>query len=569
MPSSNGHCKKRSSKCSSSSSSSSSSSCSSSSSSSSSCSSKSSSSCKKSSSSSSSCCLDKCDDKICKGIPPSKLYCKYRSAVVQIHSEFDLTALPATVVTTPVAVPPVDRVSYFIEGSGFFIKGHYIVCPAHLVLIPPHWLAVNYRYPYVGAAPLSPPDRDNATMTKVSRILVDVFEVNGGKASYSYEASLIGVDGAGDIAVLRIDSRLQYNLCSPCIKKCHPYFCLGDSRRYKPGQEVYAMGNAFSSFHSANATSGAHQIVEGMVADNRGIDYFGFAPQELVFTNLEILGNKSGLPLVDKFGRVIGMQTIAAVGVIPLLPYSDPSTQNFSFPVMMARGETAASGPSQFFMKRVLKALLCGPCKKSSNHVGSVNDALGSYYYYIKGYAGIAWEVVTGKYYDTTVNPVTGVRSIRYDPLTGAFLNSPQCKQLIGVQVVTLAGQAVPLVLYAEVPGAASTAPYPSGLLNSPFVGSILPGDIITYINGCPLGDLKSQIPPALKTWCTLPGDRVTLTYRKASDQYESENSAAAALLAFPPFMDYPWYKVIAGPNPNGPGGIAGYFPSNAFRPAF
>src|SRR3990167_8397731 len=153
MPSSNGHCKKRSSKCSSSSSSSSSSSCSSSSSSSSSCSSKSSSSCKKSSSSSSSCCLDKCDDKICKGIPPSKLYCKYRSAVVQIHSEFDLTALPATVVTTPVAVPPVDRVSYFIEGSGFFIKGHYIVCPAHLVLIPPHSLAVNYRSPYVGAAP--------------------------------------------------------------------------------------------------------------------------------------------------------------------------------------------------------------------------------------------------------------------------------------------------------------------------------------------------------------------------------------------------------------------------------
>lgn len=73
---------------------------------------------------------------------------------------------------------------------------------------------------------------------------------------------------------------------------------------------------------------------------------------------------------------------------------------------------------------------------------------------------------------------------------------------------------------------------------NSPFLGIIFPGDIITHINNQPIGDLANQIAPTVITWRLLEGDLVTLRYRKASEFYTNEYESTQSLAKFPEALE-------------------------------
>ncbi len=60
------------------------------------------------------------------------------------------------------------------------------VCPSSLVLVNPCVLATNNRYPYTSTSPAAATSVIPNTYTKVSRILVSVYNVNGNKKSYVY-----------------------------------------------------------------------------------------------------------------------------------------------------------------------------------------------------------------------------------------------------------------------------------------------------------------------------------------------------------------------------------------------
>src|SRR5690349_17453840 len=90
------------------------------------------------------CCIEKCEC-LC----PEELYCMYKDAVVEVHSEFILLGAsgPAgnangTGATGGTPLGTNSRADILLEGNGFFIKGHYIVCPAQLVLMPPSLTSV-------------------------------------------------------------------------------------------------------------------------------------------------------------------------------------------------------------------------------------------------------------------------------------------------------------------------------------------------------------------------------------------------------------------------------------------
>ena len=508
-------------------------------------------------------CQKDCDVKKCPCYTPEEIVCKFSDAVVEIHSEFILLGTGATGFNgatggTPLA--PGVRSDVILEGNGFFIKGHYIVAPAHLVLLPPSLTSVVNRYPF-----MDPSDLDLGVMknqlVRASRILVSVFNVNGQGHSFVYEADLVGVDGAGDIAVLRINYKKPWNMCNPCVDKCHPFLNFGSSRAAKAGEKVYLIGDYVSNVNDRRMFNAVGAVSSGLLSDHRYLDYSGFMLPESVLVSANSYAFSSGLPILDCQGRVIGMQTTDLAAVVPRLDLL--STVGFS--INQAEGSGLVAGPSEYFMRRVVKSIIKGTCSRKHNcQLERVCDPAGTFYRYLKSYAGIGYEVFTGSDYDVTTDFTSGPFAsgqprVRLSP-SGEFLNSPSCKELVGIKVLGLAGANPADALgvangFYYVPGGTGPAPLPASLPVSPFLGRLSPGDVITHVNGLALGDLGKQIPPSLITWRLCAGDQVEICYRRGgnsasssdngfTENYDNLFTYDACLGRFPAFLDYPWYAV-------------------------
>lgn len=507
-----------------------------------------------------------CCVKLCPVYPAEEVVCMYRDAVVELHSEFILLGTAHTGSVdgeTPLA--PNSRQDIIVEGNGFFIKGHYIVAPAHLVLLPPSLTSTALRYPLI-----SPSDALTGSMkdqmVRASRLLVSVFNVNGKGESFVYEADLVGVDGAGDIAVLKINYKKEWNRCNPCVEKCHPFFTFGSSRGSKDGEKVYLIGDYVSSSHNLRLFNAVGGVSDGVLSDHRYVDYAGYALAEQVLVSAGAYAYSSGLPILNGQGLVIGMQTSDLAAVADGAGASGGSAIRLYDDL---GGAGMVAGPSEFFMRRVVKALIKGSCKRKCNsQLKIVQDEAGSYYRYIKAYAGLGYDIFTGVDYDYTVDYTSGASEagkprIRLDKY-GQFLSSPACKQLVGVRVLGLAGVNPTDVTGVTnglwyVPGGTGAAPLAPFLPVSPFLGRLQPGDVITHINKVALGDLHKQVAPSLVTWRLQCGDIIDVCYRRGgncantADNSDAENydglfTTQIALGEFPALMDYPWYAVSAFP---------------------
>jgi hypothetical protein len=97
------------------------------------------------------------------------------------------------------------------------------------------------------------------------------------------------------------------------------------------------------------------------------------------------------------------------------------------------------------------------------------------------------------------------------------------------------------------VPGASLPYTQVPTLQVSPLFGLLAPGDIITHINNCPLGDRKGQISPSLVMWRVCPGEVIQLQYRKKSDGYVTCNEISVCTKAYEQYLDFPFYS---GRNP-------------------
>jgi len=491
----------------------------------------------------------------------------YRNAVVEIQSEFILIGAsgPAAGATCGTPLGANSRADVIVNGNGFFIKGHYIICPAQLVLLPPSLTSVANVYPFFSGDDLSLGAMRN-TMHRASRILVSVFNVNGKGHSFVYEADLVGVDGAGDLALLFIHPKRQWNICNPCIEKCHPFFNFGSSRRSKDGEKVYLIGDTIANPLNLRGFNSVGLIVEGLLADHRHLDYNGFALAEFVLVSAPVYYPRVGLPIINCQGLVIGMQTTSVMGAL---------TIDNELGIDIFNGHGAVGGPSEFFMRRVIKELIKGTCSRKFNcHLETINNCgAGSFVRYKKGYLGIAYNVATGVDYDVTRDYTSGVVEaalprVRLSP-SGEFLNSPSCKELVGLRVLGIAGTnpndlfGVADGLY-YVPGGTGAAPLFPSLPVSPFLGKLHPGDIITHIECVALGDLDRQIAPSLITWRLCAGDQIEICYRRGgnvpnsgencfSENYDQLFTYCVCLQDYPAGLDYPWYSHI--------------FPNIAFAP--
>lgn len=510
-------------------------------------------------------CTKKCDSDcsldICEcTIAPEVLVCKVKDAIVGIHSEFILvsaeTAAAGVTGSTPLGAN--SRNDVFLNGTGFLIKGHYIVCPAHLVLMPPSITSVAHRFPFTLPLPQLGTIRDE--MVRASRILVSVSNVNGKKQSFVYEAELIGVDGAGDVAVLKINFDEEFNRgCTTKIEKCHPYLSWGSSRAANKGQKVWLIGDFVSSNQNSRAYNAANAVVEAVVSDNRYVDYEGFALPEMVLVSAPAYAFSAGLPILNCRGHVIGMQTTDVSGFHPLAA----EVQSF--------GIGYVAGPSEYSMKRTVGIIIKSTCCKKIDEyvVESILDAAGQYMRVLKSYIGLGFDYVVATDLVTTTDFTSGVaplgrQRVRLDS-TGNFIVCPRNKRIIGIRVLGLAGlnpddQAGVANGYWYVPGGIATAPLPTGLPVSSLEGRILPGDIITHFNKHALGDEEKEIAPFLVTQRLNERCVIDIAWKRGGNVLNSASNGESyenydhsfrqrfGLRRFPRAMDYPWYKVNAFP---------------------
>lgn len=535
----------------------------------------------KSKTSKSKCCKRDCEIERCDCLSPEEICCQFHDAVVTVTAEFILargaTGGVGPGLTGGVGLGSSTRVDYILQSNGFRIKGGYFVFPSHIALMPPTLTGAVLRYPYgytndnIGINMLN-------KMVRASRILITVRNVNNKGKAFLYEATLLGVDGAGDLAVAKIDMQREFNKCNPCIEKCHPYFRWGKSKASYCGEEVYMLGTALQSFYgkfgevdkqvnyNSRGNNGTFFTV-GRMADPRSTDPSGFALQECILVAASTAAD--GVPVLDCSGKVLGMVT----------RNRNRLTENQGFLQQLV------AGPSQYFSKRVIRAILKGNCnKRYTDRLESIIDPAGAYVRYLKGYAGIGYQVFGAENYTYTIDYTSGdfpygFPRIRLDK-NGDFLCGPDCKQEIGIKIVSIAG----LVSGAAdntpngqrfTPGTTLTAaPFPvmaDAPVDSPVLGQLLPGDLITKIgvmgknNKCKyvnLGDLRDQIAPALLTWRTVAGDIISLQYNRgdnilntdnngdpSNDFYNCYKTIQVVLAQFPQLLDYPWYAANSWPD--------------------
>jgi S1-C subfamily serine protease len=106
----------------------------------------------------------------------------------------------------------------------------------------------------------------------------------------SHEAKVIGRDPYTDIALLQIEAKT--------LKPIE----LGDSQNLKPGQFILALANPFG--RQVSATQGIVTAVHGAIRTLGGITI-----EDTIVTDARLNPGYSGGPLIDVYGKMIGLNT--------------------------------------------------------------------------------------------------------------------------------------------------------------------------------------------------------------------------------------------------------------------
>lgn len=408
-----------------------------------------------------------------------------------------------------------------ITGNGFFIKNHYIICPSSLIITPSKSLSAD----------------ENIT---INRVFITVSNVNGGDKSYSYEASILGLDGAANIAILYIDNSLKRNRCNPYIRKCHTILTWGKSRNSCPGDKIIVIGDISSNdtigFTNISIDSTCENgIIIGNIADNRYISYGGSIPGELLLlSNINLSNKKEGLPVINRHGAVIGMIINNNVAI------------------------------SEYFMRRPVKALIRtfmnNPVSKNNDNscTSNYSEAYDNRKHVSFNNEHIDDQKIINhgknyeKFIELVVDPINSEAYYKYKKsclgLAGIAINQShffsssidfQYTEIIGYKILAISGDNSSKISNDEKYSLITCS------MISPLCGIISVGDIITHINDFPLGDRKGQIAPALLMWRIRPGDKINVKYRKENECFSLCNEVNVFTYCYESLVDFPWYSNV------------------------
>ena len=138
----------------------------------------------------------------------------------------------------------------------------------------------------------------------------------------TYDAAIVGIDMISDIALLKIDGG-KFNYCN-----------LGDSDNVKVGEWAIALGNPRNLISNVQyqpiASAG---IVSAVNADFNLDTQSGKLLDNMIQTDASLNPGNSGGPLLDKEGKIIGINTFIITGSED---YKGSVGLNFAIPINRA-----------------------------------------------------------------------------------------------------------------------------------------------------------------------------------------------------------------------------------------
>ena len=445
---------------------------------------------------------------------------------------------------------PLDYSGFFYEKDGYIVSSAAFLYLFVLALL---YLAPNVNMSVAGGAnpnltptPVSPPfpesDLANTQYTLLQVIktifdptqpqsLVDffdffitVFNVNGCGKSYVYRGYVVGVDFETGIAIYRIDPCDPWNKCSVCIKK-HPYLKFGTSKCYTPGNSAHVI--------ATQSQQSPQSMVSGTIVNNTSVQANAVITYEGVLTDIQVLNGAEGAPILDQCGYVIGVVTgrggVFQQGASPATLAAESATHlAASINAIATSSEGSAFGVSASFINGVVDRLIEADLRPACSSFVLYNDifgfniyrhaTLGICYYYRQGsdIGLLAGEVVYPAYQERWYDPayceinrqLIGI--VLKDNPTGALADAYEdCRAL---QFPIFQGKTV-----MQLP--------------PDWVGfQVQALDLITGINGMPVGQLPTQITPSTLLYQLQPCDTVTIDFQKANEFYTHCHSLCTSL---------------------------------------
>ena len=155
-----------------------------------------------------------------------EIFSKYKGAVVTVLASYTI---------------PED--TSFQLGNGFIIQSdpEVLIVTASQNISSPSGIARSPTQP-------SPPGPDFAIYAV---IYVYVYDIGEKKESFIYQGNVVGVDGASNVALIKISCLNQWNLNLPNLK-CQPHFKFQDSNKYSTGKPCYTI---FSDYNFLGSPS--------------------------------------------------------------------------------------------------------------------------------------------------------------------------------------------------------------------------------------------------------------------------------------------------------------------------
>lgn len=435
-----------------------------------------------------------------------------------------------------------------------------IMVPFHAVFAPPALSSGAVSYPY--NTPLAEVGRIRDEYFPASRILVTVNNVNGKGCTDYYIGELVGGHGAGDHAYVDIAFECNNKHCK-VIEECHPRIHLGNSKKACVGSKVVLLGNFSSSQANSRLATSDVSMITGIVADNEYMDPTGTFLYQALVVNTGVYANRSGLPILDRDARLIGMVTLNVAGV-------DRGLINSYL------GNGLVGGPSIDSMRAAFHTIMEGArVHEPNNQLLSICSSTGQFWIFSPGALLVGARPAVAEDFTvtrdfTSGSPVAGQPRIQLDD-DGQFVSNLHCNNIGGYLVLGLAGanpDDAPGVANGHyyVPGGDAASPLPISLPVSPLLEKIKPGYIITNIDGYPVGALPHQnIPTAILWKRTFTKSSVKVTWliggnvlNTGNNNEEFENytrdcqSLRFCVARLPAVLDFPYASVTQFPNVTG-----------------
>lgn len=351
----------------------------------------------------------------------------------------------------------------------------------------------------------------------------EVFNVNGCGENYIYRAYLVGLDFETGVGVYRIEPADPFNKCLPIIKK-QKYLMFGSSKCYTPGNTVHTIADL--------RCSGSRSYSSGSVTDNTNLSRQGDVNYETITTNMDIGRGAEGAPILNDCGYVVGIIT-----------------------GMSANGN--AIGVSSSFITRVIDAILDAACNVDDARNACCNDH--ALYVDLFGcvlyrYGTINWNFRGKTALDLNqlflqratsktpckvapVAPAPGAHPFAvaadhnpctdWEGLQSRFYNDATCRinrELLGIII-----DCEPCGQLAEVVEEChrSSPNWGNGCSE---IFQIEKGDVVTHLNGAPLGTLPNQNTPLNILYSLNACDCVELKFQKADELFTECHSLRVRL---------------------------------------